>query len=225
MVRYVDGEFTSMEGKDIPFQEGNEKLCNRLNEIFKSRNDNILIGVSSIYFRIELYKYLDAGNDFIFTYVVEEHKRLLNIIDYNKEYISAEITQLYQIYKEYDFENYFKQIRKIWNEKEIVIVCGETVFNNIYYNIFDNSNSIEYIYAPSKNAFDKYDDILSKALKYNKNKLFIIILGPTANVLAYDLANSGYRALDFGHIAKDYDAFMKKTERTQKNIYKFFEPD
>lgn len=104
-------------------------------------------------------------------------------------------------------------------------MCGETVFNNIDYNIFDNSKSIEYIYAPSKNAFDKYEEILEKSMKHSKDKLFIIILGPTANILAYDLAVKGYRALDFGHIAKDYDAYIKKIERNTKNIYKFFEPD
>lgn len=191
IVRYGDGEFALMDAKDIPFQKYNQKICGRLNEIFNNSNDNILIGISSIYFNIELYKYLDTINEFIFTYVAEEHQRLFNMIDYNKEYVSAEITQLYQLYKHYDFEYYFNKIKEIWNNKKLVIVCGETIFNNIDYNIFENSKSIDYIYAPSKNAFDKYDEILEKSLGYNKDKLFIIMLGPTATILAYDLVNRG----------------------------------
>ena len=34
---------------------------------------------------------------------------------------------------------------------------------------------------------------------------FIIALGPTATILAYDLANAGYRALDLGHIDIEYE--------------------
>ena len=55
--------------------------------------------------------------------------------------------------------------------------------------------------------------------------MIIIILGPTATVLAYDLASEGYQALDFGHIAKDYNAWMERQERSDQNISKFFKPD
>ena len=53
----------------------------------------------------------------------------------------------------------------------------------------------------------------------------ILILGPTATVLSYDLNNLGYRALDLGHIAKDYDAFCKKLNKDSNTISGFFAPD
>ena len=39
--------------------------------------------------------------------------------------------------------------------------------------------------------------------------MIIIALGPTATVLAYDLAMVGYWALDMGHIDLEYEWFLK----------------
>ena len=125
-------------------------------------------------------------------------------------------------FNDYDFHRYFEKIKDIWRNKDIVIVCGDGVFNNIENNIFDCASSIEYVYCPTTNAFAKYDEILSRLKQLDKSKLQILILGPTATVLAYDLHNLGYRVLDFGHIAKDYDAYCKKMVKNYDNITKFF---
>lgn len=42
------------------------------------------------------------------------------------------------------------------------------------------------ILCPSKNAFSKYDEILNNCISCDKESLFIIALGPTATVFAYD---------------------------------------
>ena len=128
-------------------------------------------------------------------------------------------------YKDYNFEQYFEKIKNIWKNKDIALVCGERVFNNIQNNIFDCANSIEYVYCPTTNAFAQYEEIFNRIKKVSKEKLIILILGPTATVLAFDLHNLGYRALDFGHIAKDYDAYCKKLDKTYENVTKFFDAD
>ena len=66
-----------------------------------------------------------------------------------------------------------------------------------------------YIEAPSSNAFSAYDLLFEKALSFGKKKLFVLILGPTATILAYDLAKNGYQALDFGYIGKFYVIYKK----------------
>ena len=54
----------------------------------------------------------------------------------------------------------------------------------------------------------------------------IIILGPTAKVLAYDMSQLGYRALDLGHIAKAYDWYIKGKPAVDINdAIEFFNPD
>ena len=45
--------------------------------------------------------------------------------------------------------------------------------------------------------------------KQKKSKLILIALGPTATVLAYDLAIEGYQAIDIGHIDIEYEWFLQ----------------
>jgi hypothetical protein len=60
--------------------------------------------------------------------------------------------------------------------------------------------------APNREAFEKYDMILEKVKMYSTEKYLILLaLGPTATILAYDLAKLGYQAIDIGHIDIEYE--------------------
>ncbi len=68
--------------------------------------------------------------------------------------------------------------------------------------------------CPHKNAFDKYDRILSMVEKsVLKDELALISLGPTATVLAYDLARCGIQALDIGQIDNEYEWYLRKASQ------------
>ncbi len=228
MSRFGDGELAMIFGGDICFQKKDAMLSKRLKEVLLSDDENLLIGIPRLYdslWNVNFYskqsirKFFGRNND-----------RILSLLNEEKDYYSADFTQQYVLLSDYvketfDFENYFNKIRCIWDNKDITIVCGDRVFNNIENNIFDNAKSIEYIYAPTVNAFDSYDDILNKLIKTDKNKIIFIILGPTASVLVYDLAKSGFRAIDIGHVAKDYDAYRKNVPVSDKTLVKFFGND
>ena len=47
------------------------------------------------------------------------------------------------------------------------------------------------------------DTIEATIRQYAEDRLILIMLGPTAKVLAAHLANDGYQALDIGHIDTD----------------------
>lgn len=68
------------------------------------------------------------------------------------------------------------------------------------------------VLAPATNAFEEYERIYSDCIKYDKNTLFLIALGPTAAVLAYDLYKAGYQALDIGHMPNCYEQFLGETD-------------
>jgi hypothetical protein len=70
--------------------------------------------------------------------------------------------------------------------------------------------SVRRIVGPATNAFERYDDLYREATKQPRNMLFLLALGPTATVLAHDLAEDGYRALDIGHIDIEYEWFLRK---------------
>ena len=230
LCRFGDGEFNLISGGDVSFQKYNQQLAQRLREILmscfdSSANDrNIKIAVGRDY-----YDFSDWNNlifpKFFEEYVMLNEERLVSVFSESYEYLATGISQLYNLFKNYDFTSYFEHVKEIWKNRDITIICGERIFNNISYNIFDCAKSVEYLYAPTENAFDQYDEILARAKTVSKEKLVIAILGPTAKLLAWDLFTLGYQALDFGHIAKDYDSFMKKEPRNIESVTKFFDKD
>ena len=95
----------------------------------------------------------------------------------------------------------------------MIFVEGEASRLGYKNDLFENAESIKRIICPAKNAYEKYDEILTECKKQNNDVLFIIALGPVATVIAYDLANTGYRALDLGHIDIEYEWFLKKADK------------
>ncbi|MCM1297013.1 MAG: GT-D fold domain-containing glycosyltransferase [Muribaculaceae bacterium] len=225
IARFGDGEISIIQGNSIPFQKYNLNLAKRLQKILISEQKNLKVGINYEYYYTNIYKYTPLAQKFYRFDVPNLRTYLSNLINWDKEYFSAGFTQLYQIYTKYDFEEHYNNLRKIWKNKNILIVTCKNVFDNIKYNIFDNAANIDYLYIPNKHAYEKYNEIYSKIKKFNKETLIILIAGPTAKVLASDLTLDNYRALDLGHLAKDYDTFRKKIPSTKENVYKFMLPD
>lgn len=110
---------------------------------------------------------------------------------------------------EAEIEAYYNEIRKIWDGRDITIIRGEGT-EIFQHDIYDNAKSVNYIYGPKAHAFRDYDRLLAEAKAQPKDRLMIVVLGPTATVLAYDLAKAGYQALDIGHLGKAYDWLKRK---------------
>ncbi len=227
IVRFGDGELQLMNGIDIPFQKASVKLANRLKEVLSSHNQNLLVGIPSF-----IYQSKNHLNDIPRNFWTLNGKKfrdtIKKFINPDNTYYAAEFTIAADAYKNFDKENYFSCLRQIWQGKNVIWIAGSNAIDKIEYNIFDNAASLEYLPCPSVNAFDDYDNILTQCKKIDKSGggVLAISLGPTAKILAYDLALAGYRALDLGHVAKSYDWFMKgRTTLNMKDAIEFFGAD
>ena len=81
---------------------------------------------------------------------------------------------------------------------------------------------LEEFCALKKNAWSRYDEILSRVLTVSSEyDVILIALGPTATVLAYDLGKSGLWAIDIGHLDVEYEWFLDKAQKKEpiKNKY------
>ena len=222
-LRYGDGEIAIMNGCGIPFQEADERLAIRLRKLLVSNEKGLKIGIP--YYYMHPQKNL---NGFVknFTYsLAMQRKYLIKNCDKNITYIDTALTQVYQTYEDYDFENYYNRMQNLIAGKDVTIICGEGVLERLQYKAFDVCKSVEYIYGLSMNAYSDYDALLKQALKISKDRYVLAVLGPTAKVLVYDLYKQGYIAWDMGHYFKDYDAYMKKRPRTAAEITQFYKPD
>ena len=105
--------------------------------------------------------------------------------------------------------------------RDILIIEGEKTRFGIGNDLLNNSKSIKRILCPINNAFNKYDKILNSALKFDKNVLILIALGPTASVLAYDLYKFNYQVVDIGHVDIQYEFYLRKVNRSIRIPYKY----
>ena len=210
--RFGDGELRLiLDEGEIGFQSRSQLLTKRLNEVLDSQLDSLLIALPNT-FGLSRKQTLDS-QIFWYGYLHLYGKAILKRLDLSKLYGDATITRFYIAYKdksEITISNKIKLLKNIWDNKDILIVEGLQTKLGVENDLFDNSKSIKRILCPAKDAFNKYEEILNSTKEYGRNKLVLIALGPTASVLAYDLAKEGFWALDIGHIDIEYSWFMKK---------------
>ena len=221
--RFGDGEIAIMNGESIAFQSHDTDLAKKLKEILVTDEAGLVVGIN--YFYLNPVENVNRYTMNFLNAMANQRKFLINNCNKSMVYMDAAITQMYQNYQEYDFDAHFRKLQSLFTDKDITLVCGANVLENIEYNALDVCKSIEYIYAPSKNAYAEYPKILEKALAVDKNRIICVILGPAAKVLIYDLHKNGRVAWDIGHYLKDYDDYQKKTPKTDEAIEKFFKPD
>lgn len=222
-LRFGDGEIAIMQGHSIPFQEYDAELAKRLGKLLRTDIDGLKVGIP--YYYMHPVKRL---NDFTAKFagsLAAQRRFLCKSCDKDMTYVDTVITQVYQTYEKYDFEQYYKRMQKLLSGRHVTIVCGEGVFDRLEYKAFEVCKSVEFVTAPSMNAYADYDRILKETLKTDREKLVCAVLGPTAKVLVCDLHKRGYQAWDMGHYFKDYDAYMKKKPRTAAEIVQFYKPD
>jgi len=224
--RFGDGELMIIMGHSISFQEYNELLAKRLEEVLTTKYKNIYIGLGYRYFNYDIYNEKNMVFNKFYTLEAPKYRKFL-LQKCHKEitYISTEFNQRYYSMEYAEMENWYSKVKKIFYGKEIVVFIGEAAYKGLQYNLFEEASGVEYVLGASRNAFKDYDTLLRDAKKYKKSKLLCFILGPTSTVLAYDLAREGYLAYDIGHLAKDYQCYMSRKERCRENISAFFAPD
>lgn len=204
LVRYGDGELNLVFGEDLPFQIYSKELAKRMKEILLSNDDNIMVSLPDMFGSLTQYEPITA--QFWRKYVVLHREKLYKIFDMSKTYYDTEVTRAYIGVEDKSVcEKHFEDFKKVWQDKDIVIVEGSGSRLGVGNDLFDGAKSIQRIICPSRDAFSKYEEIKNACLGHSKGKLFILALGPTATVLAYDLAKEGYRALDVGHLDIEYE--------------------
>ena len=74
--------------------------------------------------------------------------------------------------------------------------------------------------CPNENAFSYFDEIKNAVIKYWDNQLVLLVLGPTATVLAYELSFRGIRAIDIGNLDMEYEWYKINAKKKVNIRYK-----
>lgn len=214
--RFGDGELLlTNPHKEIGFQKGNILLAERLKEIITSNNDQHLICISDAFCNLERYN--SKARRFWRTHFFLYDRWWSKLLTPGRKYYNTFVTRPYMDFESKEHcEKWFQNMKEIWKDRDIVFIEGEKSRLGIGNDLFNNAKSIRRIICPPRDAFDHYNEILDQAIKLEKDVLFLIALGPTATVLAYDLYKYGYQAIDAGHVDVEYEWWRMGAKRKVK---------
>lgn len=215
LCRFGDGEFEIIRGNERPwFQQPDRTLGERLKEVLFSEDEAINIAIPQNFVGLERYR--EGAADSIRQYMFGDTRdAILGLLDNGRAYYDAYVSRPYIIYKDKrNADEIFTLFKEIWKGRDVTIVEGEYSRIGAQNDLMKNARSISRILCPSKNAWDKYQEILDAVLKLvSKSSLICLSLGPCATVLAYDLAKQGYQALDIGQIDDEYEWYLRNAEK------------
>lgn len=213
--RYGDGEFDVAFGVSKYFQKADPKLVSRLNELVNVSEQGYIVCLP-----LGLLTLKNVPKDTQMhwrSFVRYNGDKILNLLK-KSQYFDTWFTRFYM-----DFEDrsgtdaIVNHLKRIWEGRDVYIIEGETTRFGEGNDFLVNAKSISRILCPSRNAFAKYDEILSVAeekIPKDENVLVLIALGMTATIMAYDLHKLGYQAIDIGHADIEYSWWkMKAQER------------
>lgn len=221
LVRYGDGELKIIDGDGIFFQSHSALLATRLQNILKTSDDKVMVCLPDIF--EDLNQFTERGRKYTADIVAERRLKWYSYFDMGKTYGNAFVSRFYSGFKDTrKSEQWLGLLRGLWDNNKLFIIEGEKSRLGVGNDLFNNAKSIRRLLCPAKDAFSNYDEILSSAIKnIADDEIFLIALGPTATVLAYDLSQLGYTALDLGHIDIEYEWYLRNDKEHGKINTKF----
>lgn len=215
IARYGDGEFDHiLDLKDEGFQVRSQALAEGLVKVLKSKNHRLLLCIP------RCYNTTKGCNAHSKEFWIEwgkngHHEQIINLIreTAGRNYLfgDSQITRPYIDWKTTKrAEKTFPLLKSLWENRELIIVEGEQTRLGVGNDLYSGAKSIKRILTPAINAFESYDKIKQAIVDNYHGELIIMALGPTATILAADLADLGMQALDIGNIDIEYEWYLQK---------------
>ena len=214
VARFGEGEFELIlhSDMDLGFQKRNPALAEKLKETLSNQNPQLQLCIP--YALNDIGGRTEHSRKFWFHWGnhLGPHHRIVSLIrEFHPEGYCFGDTQITRPYIAYATRDHgvriFPMLKQLWEGRDILFVEGEKTRLGVGNDLFENAHSIKRVLCPATNAFDRYDEILQTVKSVWNGELILLALGPTATVLAADLADNGMQALDLGHVDIEYEWF------------------
>lgn len=211
LTRFGDGEILWILGKITSnFQKSSPLMSARLKEVLESNDPSCLVCIPAMFDFLTDLRWKDRR--FWRWHMIRKRHVWNNLLPVGVTFGDSLLTRPYMIYKDRNQAKIkFDKLKAIWSGNEVLIVEGEKTFFGVGNGLLEGSKSIQRVLCPATNAFDRYEEILTTVKKVGQGKTILIALGPTATILAYDLARAGFQAIDIGHLDIEYEWFLRNT--------------
>ena len=214
MVRFGDSDIVMISGRNTIFQTAAPEISDGLKRIIAYKYDDLIVTIPDIFDNLDIYlpdsKLFWQDHLFFFRRV---YYKYCNI---NKIYYNTSVSRGYVTYADKSSSaRWFEKMKKIFENKDLVVVEGCTTHNGVGNDLFVKAKSVKRVICPSRNAYSVRNKILEECLKYGKEKMFVFSLGITAKALVEELFLRGYRVLDIGNLDMEYEWFLSNAQKKE----------
>ena len=190
--RFGDGEIRLMVRSEfmLNFQVNSPELQESLKAVFTEPPGNLLLGMP--------FMYRDRHWHKVWAELWPDAKRYIGMLD---TYANSHVTR--PVFFRFMRQEGARMWRQVWADKTVALVTGEGSRFEYVPELFDSAASFDIMYYTPTNAFQELDSLLER-IYASDAEIILLSLGPAGTVLAHQLAQSGRRALDVGHISNSY---------------------
>lgn len=210
IARYGDGELNLCIGGKAKSQPYEPALAKRLRQILRAKSP-CLVGIPRLE---DSPGWMPAQKQQF--WAKYRQNPYLELYRYDKGYASAFITRPDSVPAINTLE-YFQRLQRLWGGRQVVLINGEQPGQR-----FDEypqfCSAAERWTTASSNAWAGYWELLQRCLHRSRETLFLLSIGPTATVLAFDLCLQGYQALDLGHAGMFAKRFYEQVDFSDSGV-------
>ena len=152
MVRFGDGEIVMIKGGDLMLQKASPEIAEGLRRILSYPDEKLMVTIPDIF--ETLSDHHSASRQFWRDHLLFCRKTYERYCDPGRSYYSTFVSRCY--YYAADRSGcgaQFAKIRKIWENRDIVVVEGERTHNGVGNDLFDTARSTERIICPPSDAY------------------------------------------------------------------------
>lgn len=181
--RYGDGELKLCHGHGIKSQQAHPVLCERLRRIVKLQDvGDCLVGIPNLWKKTKPF-----WSGFL-------TPRYVNLFRADGVYGSAFISRPDSA-PWIARDDYYDRVESLWKGQRVTLVRGSG--KSLTATLLSSAAAVDEILCPRQHAWSEYDQLLERIGRANR---VLLCCGPTATVLAVDLARRGIHAVDLGHL-------------------------
>ena len=222
LARFGDGDIDILtKTGETGYQKASEALRIKMEHVLTRNQENLLICIPAVLINFgDLDTYNERAKVHFRNILIRFHKYLSGVLSKKQVYGDTQVSRPYMdtLNKEYS-ENIFNGFKKLFSVKTLIVIEGEKTRLGVGNDLLDGSQRVLRVIAPAVNAFDRYEEILQKAIEVaqrsisdgdkHEDMMFVLALGSTAKLLTLELTNLGYRSIDVGHLDIEYEWFLR----------------
>jgi len=192
--RFGDGEFRLMidASYKLGFQRNTQRIRTALRHVLtQEHTDRLLLGWPQIYRNI--------NGAILWPLVWRDLKEIVpSRLKFGNSHVSRPI--MFSDLREEAVTLW----RQVWDGQRVCIITGEGSRFEVVSGLFDNLAGHRFLYSTPRNAFDDLPRVFAEVQRGERADIYLLALGPAGTILATELADAGYRAIDVGHISDSY---------------------